>query len=152
LTDKSVVTTNFIRYFKVVESTGKIDCDNRFVGQGNRYICSENRFWSVGAQTKFSVGPTDFVFRCRSWRQNVVFTVIKILSPGLLCKQSMKWFMLLAIIFHFLNVTDVIRLRLCCFLPIFTIEVDYPDIYVYLSTHHPSQYIRIAKAIQYKFI
>jgi hypothetical protein len=41
LTDKSVVTTDFVRFLKKLEvvefeTTDKIDCDNRFVGQGNR--------------------------------------------------------------------------------------------------------------------
>jgi hypothetical protein len=62
-----------LKKLKVVETTDKIGCDNRFVGQGNRYICSENRFQAVGAQTKLSVGTTDFNVRCEnlntpSWR------------------------------------------------------------------------------------
>jgi hypothetical protein len=58
LTDKSIFTTDFNRCLKklrVVETTDKISCDNGFVGQGNRKINLENRFWSV---TKLSVGIT----------------------------------------------------------------------------------------------
>jgi hypothetical protein len=33
------------------------------VGQSNRYICLENCFWSVGAQTNFSSCLKEFVFR-----------------------------------------------------------------------------------------
>jgi hypothetical protein len=36
--------------------------------------CSENRFQSVGALTKFSGSPTDFVFRCRP---NIKYLVYK---------------------------------------------------------------------------
>jgi hypothetical protein len=39
LTDKSIVTTDLVcclKKLKVVETTDKIGCDKRFVGQGNK--------------------------------------------------------------------------------------------------------------------
>jgi hypothetical protein len=57
LTDKTNVTTDFVRCLNNHEYF-----ETTIFGQINRLIYSENRFRSVGVQTKFSVGTTHFFF------------------------------------------------------------------------------------------
>jgi hypothetical protein len=53
LKDGEVKIENPLVAQTIAETTDKIRCDNRFVGQDNRQICSDNRFRSVGGQTRF---------------------------------------------------------------------------------------------------